>query len=33
MHGEIILDRGDTSVMKLNDNEQAMMDEIQLDFT
>ncbi len=33
MDGEIILDRGDTSVMKLNDNEQAMMDEIQLDFT
>ena len=33
MDGEIILDRGDASVMKLDDNEQAMMDEIQLDFT
>jgi len=33
MDGEIILDRGSDSVMKLNDNEQAMMDEIQLDFT
>lgn len=33
MDGEIVLDRGDASVMKLDDNEQAMMDEIQLDFT
>ena len=33
MDGEIILDRGNASVMKLDDNEQAMMDEIQLDFT
>ena len=32
MDGEIILDRGNQSVMKLDDNEQAMMDEIQLDF-
>jgi len=33
MDGEIILDRGTRSVMKLDDNEQAMMDEIQLDFS
>jgi hypothetical protein len=31
MDGEIILDRGG-SVMKLDDNEQAVLDEIQLDF-
>tara|TARA_B110000971_G_scaffold116336_1_gene119250 strand:+ start:2037 stop:3191 length:1155 start_codon:yes stop_codon:yes gene_type:complete len=33
MDGEIVLDRGGVSVMKLNHSEQAMMDEIQLDFT
>ena len=32
MDGEIILDRGDSNVMKLDENEQAMLDEIQLDF-
>jgi hypothetical protein len=33
MDGEIILDRGNDSVMKLDANEQqAMMDEIQIDF-
>ena len=32
MDGEIILDRGESNAMKLDDNEQAMMDEIQLDF-
>ena len=32
MDGEIILDRGDSNIMKLDENEQAMMDEIQLDF-
>ena len=32
MDGEIVLDRGGDSVMKLDDNEQAIMDEIQLDF-
>ena len=32
MDGEIILDRGTDSVMKLDANEQAMMDEIQIDF-
>jgi len=30
MDGEIILNRGDTNVMKLDDNEQAIMDEIQI---
>ena len=32
MDGEIVLDRGNDSVMKLDEREQAMMDEIQLDF-
>ena len=32
MDGEIVLDRGSDSVMKLDEKEQAMMDEIQLDF-
>lgn len=32
MDGEIVLDRGGDSIMKLDDNEQAIMDEIQLDF-
>src|SRR6056300_115460 len=32
MDGEIILDRGESNVMKLDEHEQAMMDEIQLDF-
>lgn len=32
MDGEIILDRGESNVMKLDENEQAMFDEIQLDF-
>jgi hypothetical protein len=32
MDGEIILDRGDSTIMKLDENEQAMLDEIQLDF-
>jgi hypothetical protein len=32
MDGEITLDRGEGGNMNLNDNEQAMMDEIQLDF-
>lgn len=32
MDGEIILDRGDSNVMNLDENEQAMFDEIQLDF-
>lgn len=32
MDGEIILDRGDSNIMKLDENEQAMMDEIQLDY-
>lgn len=32
MDGEIVLDRGDTHVMKLDEHEQAMMDEIQLSF-
>ena len=30
MDGEIILDRGDTNVMKLDDDEQRLMDEIQI---
>lgn len=30
MDGEIILDRGDTHVMKLDDDEQRLMDEIQI---
>src|SRR5210317_835315 len=30
MDGEIILDRGDTNVMKLDDTEQRLMDEIQI---
>ena len=33
MDGEIILDTGGNTVMKLDDKEQAMMDEIQLDFS
>ena len=32
MDGEIILDRGDSNIMKLDENEQAMLDEIQLNF-
>jgi len=32
MDGEIIIDRGDSTIMKLDENEQAMLDEIQLDF-
>ena len=32
MDGEIILDRGESNVMKLDEHEQAMMDEIQLNF-
>ena len=32
MDGEIVLDRGDSNVMKLDENEQAVMDEIQLNF-
>lgn len=32
MEGEIILDRGEQSIMNLDDNEQAVMDEIELDF-
>ena len=32
MDVEIVLDRGNDSVMKLDEKEQAMMDEIQLDF-
>ena len=32
MDSEIILDRGESNVMKLDENEQAVMDEIQLDF-
>ena len=32
MDGEIILDRGDSNVIKLDENEQALLDEIQLDF-
>lgn len=31
MDGEIILNRGDTNVMKLDDNEQALMNEIEID--
>ena len=31
MDGEIILDRNDTNVMKLDDNEQALMNEIEID--
>ena len=30
MDGEIILNRNDTNVMKLDDNEQALMDEIEI---
>ena len=30
MDGEIILDRGNTNVMKLDDREQALMDEIEI---
>lgn len=30
MDGEIVLDRGETNVMKLDDNEQRLMDEIQI---
>ncbi len=30
MDGEIVLDRGDTTVMKLDDGEQRLMDEIQI---
>jgi hypothetical protein len=32
MDGEIILDRGESNIMKLDADEQAMMDEIQLNF-
>lgn len=31
MDGEIILNRGNTNVMKLDDNEQALMNEIEID--
>jgi len=31
MDGEIILNRGDTNVMKLDDNEQALMNEIEIE--
>ena len=31
MDGEIILDRKNTNVMKLDDNEQALMNEIEID--
>src|SRR6056300_867829 len=31
MDGEIILDRRDTNVMKLDDNEQALMNEIEIE--
>ena len=31
MDGEIILDRKNTDVMKLDDNEQALMNEIEID--
>ena len=30
MDEEIILDRGDTEILKLDENEQALMDEIQI---
>lgn len=32
MDGEILLNRGDSNIMKLDENEQAVMDEIQLSF-
>ena len=32
MDGEIVLDRGDSHIMKLDENEQAVMDELQLNF-
>ena len=32
MDGEIVIDRNDNSVVKLNDSEMAMLNEIQLDF-
>jgi len=31
MDGEIILNRSSTNVMKLDDNEQALMNEIEID--
>ena len=31
MDGEIILNRNDTNVMKLDDNEQALMNEIEIE--
>ena len=31
MDGEIIIDRRNTNVMKLDDNEQALMNEIEID--
>ena len=32
MDGEIVIERNDGNVMKLDDNEQAILDEISLDF-